>query len=249
MLFSGVRVKDIDWIVHYTPQISQFVSRNRKNHIIGIKLSGAAEHHFSDRSFTLQENSIYFFNQNENYSVDILKESLAFSIHFTTFDPIDLPSFFLQINDRSQILRIMERIERQFRLQGHCTAGCLSDLYRLFAYFEEVHDKKYLPKGRIHRAKEYMNLHFEEKTCLQKAAELCGVTQRRFQDLFRETFHMTPNQYIMANRIALAKKLLSTRELSVSQVAELCGFRDIYYFSKAFKKETGQSPSRFAQTQ
>ena len=249
MLFSGVRVKDIDWIVHFTPQISQFVSRNRKNHIIGIKLSGVAEHHFSDRSFTLQENSIYFFNQNENYSVDILKESLAFSIHFTTFDSIDLPSFFLQINDRSQILRIMERIERQFRLQGHCTAGCLSDLYRLFAYFEEVHDKKYLPKGRIHRAKEYMNLHFEEKTCLQKAAVLCGVTQRRFQDLFRETFHMTPNQYIMANRIALAKKLLSTRELSVSQVAELCGFRDIYYFSKAFKKETGQSPSRFAQTQ
>ena len=249
MLFSDVRVKDIDWIVHFAPQSPQFTSRNRKNHIIGIKLSGAAEHLFSDRSFTLQENSIYFFNQSENYSVNILRESLAFSIHFTTFDPIDLPSFFLQINDRSQILRIMERIERQFRLHGHCTAGCLSDLYQLFAYFEEVHDKKYLPKGRIHRAKEYINLHFEEKTCLQKAAELCGVTQRRFQDLFRESFHSTPNQYIISCKINLARKLLLAQELSVSQIAELCGFSDIYYFSKLFKKETGQTPSQFRKTQ
>ena len=51
MLFSDVRVKDIDWIVHFAPQSPQFTSRNRKNHIIGIKLSGAAEHLFSDRSF------------------------------------------------------------------------------------------------------------------------------------------------------------------------------------------------------
>lgn len=30
--------------------------------------------------------------------------------------------------------------------------------------------------------------------------------------------------------------------LSVSQIADLCGFRDIYYFSKVFKNETGLTP-------
>ena len=92
-------------------------------------------------------------------------------------------------------------------------------------------------------------MHFEEKTCLQKAAEHCGVTQRRFQDLFRESFHSTPNQYIISCKINLARKLLLAQELSVSQIAELCGFSDVYYFSKLFKKETGQTPSQFRKAQ
>ena len=245
MLFSDIRVRGIDCILRFTPQSNQFVSKNRSNCIIGIKLSGAAVHDFADRSFTLRENSIYFFNANEDYSVRVLEKSLAFSIHFTLYEPIDLPSFCLQVHDRNQILRIMERIERQFRLHGTCTAGCLSDLYRLFACFEEIHDKNHTPMHRIQQAKDYMNLHFEEKYCLQEAAELCGVSQRRFQDLFRESFHITPNQYLVSRKITQAKQLLSTRELSVSQVAELCGFSDVYYFSKQFKKETGQTPSQF----
>ena len=45
--------------------------------------------------------------------------------------------------------------------------------------------------------------------------------------------------------IDLAKKLLECKELSVLDVACLCGFEDIYYFSKTFKKEKGVSPLKF----
>jgi AraC-like DNA-binding protein len=71
------------------------------------------------------------------------------------------------------------------------------------------------------------------------------VTQRRFSDIFKQNFHTTPNQYIINYKIDLAKKLLECRELSVLDVAYLCGFEDIYYFSKTFKKVTGQTASNF----
>ena len=45
--------------------------------------------------------------------------------------------------------------------------------------------------------------------------------------------------------IDLAKKLLECKELSVLDVACLCGFEDIYYFSKTFKKVNGQTASNF----
>jgi AraC-like DNA-binding protein len=47
----------------------------------------------------------------------------------------------------------------------------------------------------------------------------------------------------MEIRIEIAKNMLYSGEYSVSQVAEQCGFSDIYYFSKAFKKAVGVNPS------
>ena len=45
--------------------------------------------------------------------------------------------------------------------------------------------------------------------------------------------------------IRLAKNLLSSGQFSVTQTAEHCGFSDVYYFSKVFKKETLCSPSKY----
>ena len=86
-----------------------------------------------------------------------------------------------------------------------------------------------------------MNLHFKEDDCIIKAAEKYGVTKRRFNDIFKQNFHTTPNQYIIDYKIGLAKKLLCSKELSIGDISNLCGFEDIYYFSKTFKKVTGQT--------
>ena len=44
MIFSDMRVKDINGVLHYTPQVVKFTAKNRHDHIIGIQLSGNAEH-------------------------------------------------------------------------------------------------------------------------------------------------------------------------------------------------------------
>ena len=46
-------------------------------------------------------------------------------------------------------------------------------------------------------------------------------------------------------KIEYAKRLLKTKYLSVSQISEMCGFKEIYYFSKVFKKECGYTPSEY----
>jgi AraC-like DNA-binding protein len=246
MIFSDIRVKDINGVLHYTPQVMKFTTKNRHDHIIGIQLSGNAEHFFADHRFTLDENCIYFFNQKEDYKVEVAEKSLCFSVHFTTYVPIKVKSFCIKIKDNSAIVRILNSIEHQFRSAGGCTAKCLSELYKLFGSFEDIYSKKYLPKDtKLSRAKEYMNLHFKEDDCIIKAAEKYGVTKRRFNDIFKQNFHTTPNQYIIDYKIGLAKKLLCSKELSIGDISNLCGFEDIYYFSKTFKKVTGQTASNF----
>lgn len=250
MPFSEIRVQDISFTIRFTNSLKHFESVNKREHIIGLQLSGSALHTFADRSFTLNKNNLYFFNKDEDYIVDEESTGLSFSVHFTTAEPLRLKSFCCPVKDETKILNILQKIEYEFNKKRKTTPETLSQLYKLFAVYGEIYNKKYHPKNvKLEEAREFINLHFKEKDCLDSAAVLYGVSRRRFCDLFAENFHITPNQYIVSRKIELAKNLLSSGQFSVSSVAVYCGFSDVYYFSKVFKKETLCTPSQYISKQ
>jgi len=77
-------------------------------------------------------------------------------------------------------------------------------------------------------------------------AALCGYHPSYFASLFAELAGMTPKQYIIAERIKLAKQALLKGE-PIESIAQQLGYTSIHYFSNNFKKETGLSPSEFRQ--
>ena len=97
----------------------------------------------------------------------------------------------------------------------------------------------------IRRAKEYLRTHFREPHAVKNAAEICGISERWFRELFSAAYAMTPNQYLALQRIEYAKELLHSGSYSLEETAVLCGFRDVYYFSKCFKNRTGFSPGAY----
>jgi YesN/AraC family two-component response regulator len=54
-----------------------------------------------------------------------------------------------------------------------------------------------------------------------------------------------PLKYMITKRITLAKELLSTTDLSVEEVALKCGYSDVTYFIKVFKKAEGITPIEY----
>lgn len=77
---------------------------------------------------------------------------------------------------------------------------------------------------------------------LDTAASACGISRRRFTDLFKtltgETFHT----YVRRRRIERAKQLLIETDLSVAGVAFESGFEDISHFHRIFRMVLGQTP-------
>ena len=63
--------------------------------------------------------------------------------------------------------------------------------------------------------------------------------------LFREQTGYSVMDYYRKQKIAEAERLISERELSFTQIAEALCFQSIHYFSKAFKKQTGMTPSEY----
>ena len=77
---------------------------------------------------------------------------------------------------------------------------------------------------------------------LSSLAEAQGINASYLSALFRRETGETVTDYVNRRRVELAVHLLSTTSLQVQTVAQHCGFADVHYFTKVFKKLTGETP-------
>ena len=143
MQFKDLRLKNIDFTIRYRPETNTIISRRRQNHIIGLQISGSAVHRFSDKKFTLSDSCIYFMNQSEDYTVDVTERGIAFSVHFTTYEPVDTPSFCVKIGKTNEILRLLEIIEKE-HLSKKDNLRLASDFYILCSKLNSIYEQTFL---------------------------------------------------------------------------------------------------------
>ena len=91
----------------------------------------------------------------------------------------------------------------------------------------------------------YMHTHYREKMTLAQLAALENLSVSRFCDVFRQSYGTSPIRYLMETRIKMACRLLKTTDLSVWEVGEAVGYRDISLFARQFKVLVGMTPSAY----
>lgn len=84
-----------------------------------------------------------------------------------------------------------------------------------------------------------------EKWTLERMAEPLGYSVSRFCALYTEFFGKSPMNDLLDMRLEMARQLLELRVYKVEDVARLCGFSSIHYFSNFFKRRTGRAPSAY----
>lgn len=91
----------------------------------------------------------------------------------------------------------------------------------------------------------HMNIFYYELHSLDFYAKMCGMSLSSFKHTFKKITSISPLAYLNTIRMENAKRLLSTTEMTISEISLSVGFLDPLYFSKAFKKYAGISPSEF----
>jgi len=98
----------------------------------------------------------------------------------------------------------------------------------------------------LRKLKDLIDEHMEdEDLSVDKLSQLLFMDS---SNLYRKVTALTglsPVHYIRSLRIKKAKDLLKDLKRSITDVAISCGFNSSSYFSKAFKKEIGKSPSQY----
>ena len=91
----------------------------------------------------------------------------------------------------------------------------------------------------------YVDANLSEDIKLAAVAKQNGVSASYLSTTFKEETGKTFIDYVNGQKIDLAKHLLKTTSLQVQTIAPHCGFLDMQYFSKVFKKYTGYTPRAY----
>ena len=86
---------------------------------------------------------------------------------------------------------------------------------------------------------------YNERLKNSDIAAAMNVSEVWFRRLFKEKYGISPHAYLTSLRIERAKLLLSDGALTVTKIAEDCGFSGVYHFCKAFKDKTGLTPTEY----
>ena len=91
----------------------------------------------------------------------------------------------------------------------------------------------------------YIDTHFSDpKIEIETVCGVAFISVSSLQRGFAKYFGMSPKQYLIQLRMNRALELLTENKLSVKEISFVCGFTDEKYFSRAFKKRYGCSPSQ-----
>ena len=91
----------------------------------------------------------------------------------------------------------------------------------------------------------YVHLHFSEPIGRNKIADELGLTPEYVSKLYKKETGNSLTDYISQYRVEQAKILLEKGNLTISEVADKCGFENFTYFSTIFKKYTGITPNQY----
>ena len=116
-------------------------------------------------------------------------------------------------------------------------------------YLGNTKEKKYgKENGYGEYIKEAMAFIKNEYACgigVQELAEHLNVNRSYLYTIFMNKLHISPKDFLQKYRITRARELLVLTELSVESIGKSCGYGNAERFARAFKHETGLTPTQF----
>jgi len=107
-------------------------------------------------------------------------------------------------------------------------------------------NKEYI--SRINKTLDYIESHLDNQFTLDELAQVANFSKYHFHRIFIGVINETPFQFITRLRLQRAATfMVMNASLSVSDVANQCGFSDISIFSRNFKSHFGSSPTKWRQ--
>lgn len=109
----------------------------------------------------------------------------------------------------------------------------------IFGITEEIHTKY------IAEAIDYINKNYSKDISLNEITKQAYLSKFHFSRIFKRHTSYSPYQYLITVRLNHSRQLLLNSNYPVKEVADLCGFKRLDYFSAMFKKKFKYSPSMY----
>ena len=219
----------------------------RPHHVLSYRITGNATFTYNDTSFNIQGGDVVFVPKNCAYSIEAEQERVLV-IGFTSSEPM---SKYIKTFSTPKGSHYYEELFQKFCITwkekrvGYIHE-CKSIFYKILSRIERDCELSKFDKREdiLLKVLEYIHSNFTNpQLSITQLAKFCNVSDTYFRKLFLEKYHVTPLAYINNLKLHYATNLLQANFYSVSEIAEQCGFNNVYYFSRFIRKQTGMSPT------
>ena len=247
-------IQDIDNIIfvgrgEYLEKRIKFQQKKLWHHELIYHFSGSATVYFNKQQLKTSSNTIRYLPEGtcEKYIVEQQEPQESIDIFFSSSIPLAESAFVIDVKNE----KISMLFKKIFSVWVQQSEGyyfeCISILYKILA---EMQKKRYVPDNQFRKIKpaiDYIQDNFLNKELItaEKLVSLCGISYSYIKRLFSLKYKISPKRYILQLKMHYASSLLRYENHTVSQIAELCGYSDVYTFSHQFKIEFGLSPTEF----
>lgn len=162
---------------------------------------------------------------------------------------------YFHIDNRNKALRFedyFEDIHREYksndifaRSLANATATTLV-INLLRKYRKDITIKRDKKVNRqIDYIKSYIDSNYSEDIKLEDLSAMAYMNKFHLISEFKQSYRITPIEYLILKRIEIAKSLLISTNHSMEEISAMVGFNSQSYFNQVFKKKAGQTPSQF----
>lgn len=252
---TDVTITETEYVYHMKrPQGFSFSKGDQDYYIVAMILGGSAQYRMNKNTFTVQKGDILFFRKGTHYTAQVTsKEPWEHIVVAFRIDG-DIGDFPTEGATRvSHSNRFAELFGQAYSVWSGCGFGYKLQTKAiihqiLFSLMQEnvshMVDRNTALQA-LKAATDYMEQNYREKITVEELAVRSGYSASHFARIFTKVYATSPIQYLNRIRIMHAKNLLRTGQYTMTQIAQECGFSNVYYFSRCFKQITGTPPGRW----
>lgn len=209
--------------------------------------------------------STAIYKGNEGYSLifhqDFLQgHPLAAKIkQYGFFSYASNEALHLSEQERTTVSTIFNIIQEELdnRIDDFSHEVVIAQIELLLSYAKRFYKRQFITRQAassdlLQQFEELLNAYFSEEKpaynggpTVQYLAQQLNYTPNYLSDMLRSLTGLNAQQHIHEKLIEKSKELLTTTQLTVSEVAYQLGFEHPQSFSRLFKNKTGQSPVEF----
>jgi len=212
-------------------------------------LTGECHYTYEYTHFAARAGSFLYLPKGQEYFIDRIAEgSTCLLINFQADVEDRREAFVMEpLEPERYEAAFQAAIRASLRDENNRDALVFSSLYQLIAMAEETRPPRLRgARARVQKASEEIQRRYAETDLSCAAlAQACGMSEKYFQQLFREAYHLSPGEQIRLLRMKKARELLEATTLPISRVAEASGFSNQFYFARYFKEQTGMTPTQY----
>lgn len=140
-------------------------------------------------------------------------------------------------------------LEHEYELLSYLLAFLLTEAVNKLIKTERISALKSATRvellRRISIAVDYCHENTFSEISLDELSQICGLSKFHLLRVFKEVYGITPRKYAAHLRLTKAKELLTTKTLSLSEIAHSLGFSELSAFTRFFKHQMQESPGQY----